>query len=575
MSNILIDNSLEQYKTLIDELFKELYGLTTQLNNPKMADTVDEIRTRLNEPFLFVIVGEVKVGKSSFVNALLQADREICKVAPDPCTDTIQQIVYGEEEKVIPINDYLRKITIPSEILRHIAIVDTPGTNTIITQHTEITERFIPVSDLIIFVFEAKNPYRQSAWQFFDFISKEWRKKVIFVLQQADLIDAEDLEVNIKGLTDYAKNRGIESPRIFCVSAKREQRGDQLNSGFAEMRKYIHDNVTGGNVIRLKIQSLLNTSLNITDTIKQGLALREEQMKADTTFRDRIHILLDSAEKKSWKQVEDLDESLINEYDRITDSIQRDFQEGLGFFNLLKKSIMSIFDSSEGMKEWTNKITGRIESELRPSLENKIREGLGSLADSIQHMATSIDNEILKSKAGIKSNNQVFTDIANKRQERFEQLHRNFNEWASNANNFVASDLLDQSNSLLPQVQAGGALAVIGAVLAAITHGTALDVTGGILSVVGLTIAGVAAAFSKNKIVRQFADEIAKGRQKLDDQLEDKLKTYVREIKTKIDNNFFEFDTFLAEERRQLDDLTFTYKDIEQKFAKIQKELNI
>lgn len=575
MSNILIDNSLEQYKTLIDELFKELYGLTTQLNNPKMADTVDEIRTRLNEPFLFVIVGEVKVGKSSFVNALLQADREICKVAPDPCTDTIQQIVYGEEEKVIPINDYLRKITVPSEILRHIAIVDTPGTNTIITQHTEITERFIPVSDLIIFVFEAKNPYRQSAWQFFDFISKEWRKKVIFVLQQADLIDAEDLEINIKGLTDYAKNRGIESPRIFCVSAKREQRGDQLNSGFAEMRKYIHDNVTGGNVIRLKIQSLLNTSLNITDTIKQGLALREEQMKADTTFRDRIHILLDSAEKKSWKQVEDLDESLINEYDRITDSIQRDFQEGLGFFNLLKKSILSIFDSSEGMKEWTNKITGRIESELRPSLENKIREGLGSLADSIQHMATSIDNEILKNKAGIKSNNQVFTDIANKRQERFEQLHRNFNEWASNANNFVASDLLDQSNSLLPQVQAGGALAVIGAVLAAITHGTALDVTGGILSVVGLTIAGVAAAFSKNKIVRQFADEIAKGRQKLDDQLEDKLKTYVREIKTKIDNNFFEFDTFLAEERRQLDDLTFTYKDIEQKFAKIQKELNI
>ncbi len=533
MSNILIDNSLEQYKTLIDELFKELYGLTTQLNNPKMADTVDEIRTRLNEPFLFVIVGEVKVGKSSFVNALLQADREICKVAPDPCTDTIQQIVYGEEEKVIPINDYLRKITVPSEILRHIAIVDTPGTNTIITQHTEITERFIPVSDLIIFVFEAKNPYRQSAWQFFDFISKEWRKKVIFVLQQADLIDAEDLEINIKGLTDYAKNRGIESPRIFCVSAKREQRGDQLNSGFAEMRKYIHDNVTGGNVIRLKIQSLLNTSLNITDTIKQGLALREEQMKADTTFRDRIHILLDSAEKKSWKQVEDLDESLINEYDRITDSIQRDFQEGLGFFNLLKKSILSIFDSSEGMKEWTNKITGRIESELRPSLENKIREGLGSLADSIQHMATSIDNEILKSKAGIKSNNQVFTDIANKRQERFEQLHRNFNEWASNANNFVASDLLDQSNSLLPQVQAGGALAVIGAVLAAITHGTFLDVTGGILSVLGLTIAGVAAAFSKNKIVRQFADEIAKGRQKLDDQLEDKLKTYVREIKLK------------------------------------------
>ncbi|HNI46079.1 MAG TPA: hypothetical protein PK230_15350, partial [Chitinophagales bacterium] len=197
-----------------------------------------------------------------------------------------------------------------------------------------------------------------------------------------------------------------------------------------------------------------------------------------------------------------------------------------------------------------------------------------SLADSIQYMATSIDNEILKSKVGIKSNNQVFADIANKRQEKFEQLHRNLTEWANDANNFVASDLLHQSNSLLPQMQAGGALAVIGGVLAAITHGTFLDITGGILSVAGLAIAGVAAAFSKNKIISQFADEIAKGRRKLDDQLEEKLKSYVREIKNKINHNFFEFDTFLAEERRQLDELMTTYTQLDTKFTNLEKELS-
>ncbi|MEZ4986392.1 MAG: dynamin family protein [Saprospiraceae bacterium] len=69
------------------------------------------------------------------------------------------------------------------KILRDIAIVDTPGT-TIVEHHQEITERFVPASDLIVFVFEAKNPYRQSARTFFDFIQDEWRKKVIFVLQQ-------------------------------------------------------------------------------------------------------------------------------------------------------------------------------------------------------------------------------------------------------------------------------------------------------------------------------------------------------------------------------------------------------
>lgn len=570
----LIDTSLEQYKSVVDDLFKELHDLTERLRLEKMAETVDEIRTRLNEPFLFVIVGEVKVGKSSFVNALLESSQEICKVAPDPCTDTIQQIVYGDEEKVIPINAHLRKITMPADILQYIAIVDTPGTNTIITEHTEITERFIPISDLIIFVFEAKNPYRQSAWQFFDFISKEWRKKVVFVLQQADLMEPEDLEVNIKGVIEYAQKRGIEKPQLFCVSAKLEQKGFTDRSGFKDIRQYIHDNVTGGNVVRLKMQSLLNTSKPIMDTLKQGVHFRADQMKADTAFRSRIGVLLDGAEKRSAEQVESLDKELLNEYDRITDSIQREFEEGLGFFNLLKKSFLSIFDSSEGMKEWSNRIIGRIESELRPALENKMREGLSSLADSIQYMATSIDNEILKSKVGIKSNNQVFADIANKRQEKFEQLHRNLTEWANDANNFVASDLLHQSNSLLPQMQAGGALAVIGGVLAAITHGTFLDITGGILSVAGLAIAGVAAAFSKNKIISQFADEIAKGRRKLDDQLEEKLKSYVREIKNKINHNFFEFDTFLAEERRQLDELMTTYTQLDTKFTNLEKELS-
>ena len=55
---------------------------------------------------MFVIVGEVKAGKSSFINALLESEKEICKVAASPMTDTIQQIVYGEEESIVEINPY-------------------------------------------------------------------------------------------------------------------------------------------------------------------------------------------------------------------------------------------------------------------------------------------------------------------------------------------------------------------------------------------------------------------------------------------------------------------------------------
>ena len=81
---------------------------------------------------------------------------EICKVAPSPMTDTIQLIVYGPEHLVTPISPVLKRITYPEEILKEIAIVDTPGTNTIIAHHQEITENFVPTSDLILFVFESK-----------------------------------------------------------------------------------------------------------------------------------------------------------------------------------------------------------------------------------------------------------------------------------------------------------------------------------------------------------------------------------------------------------------------------------
>ena len=165
----------QEAKEFNDKLIKAvdaLYDITSKINHEELKQTVSDVRARINDPYMFVIVGEVKAGKSSFINALLDSKEEICKVAPSPMTDTIQQITYGPEQKIEEINPYLKRIYQPIEILKEIAIVDTPGTNTIIDHHQEITEKFIPSSDLIVFVFESKNPYRQSSWEFFDYINE-------------------------------------------------------------------------------------------------------------------------------------------------------------------------------------------------------------------------------------------------------------------------------------------------------------------------------------------------------------------------------------------------------------------
>ncbi|OWY22135.1 GTP-binding protein [Sphingobacteriales bacterium UPWRP_1] len=573
MANI-VDKNFDHYITIIDDIFNDLQVLTVNLNNKKMSATVSDIRARLHEPFLFVIVGEVKVGKSSFVNALLQTEKEVCRVAPDPCTDTIQQIVYGPEEQTIYINDHLTKITLPIDILQKIAIVDTPGTNTVVTHHTEITEKFIPVSDLIVFVFEAKNPYRHSAWQFLDYISNEWRKKVIFVLQQADLMEPDDLEINRKGVIQYANKYGITNPHVFCVSAKREQNG-LPNSGFNEVRAYILSTITGKNNLRLKIQSLLSTSKNVMNNMEEGINTTRQQLEADNEFRNKVNLLLDNAEVKTDNQVGNLIDLLMKEYDKVTGDIQREFEEGLSIFTLLRKSFLSIFNEKESLKEWIKELVKKLEYALKPALERRMREGVLNIADSVRQMAEIIDAEIRKNKAAIKSNNEVFTDIANKRQDKLEKLHANIEEIITDTEEYVSNDMFQKSAALVPNLATGGSIAVIGVILMTVTHGAVFDVTGGILSAVGLLGAGVVTLTQRSKIINEFSAEIHKGRVKLQEQVKDKLDTYVNEIRTKIDNNFLEFDAFVNSQQSKFTELQDQYTTIKGKFFKVQKELDL
>jgi len=77
MNNIL-SNQIKNHRIQIDQIVLELHELTNDIGHGELEKTVSDLRNRINEPFMFVIVGEVKAGKSSFINALLGAEKEIC-----------------------------------------------------------------------------------------------------------------------------------------------------------------------------------------------------------------------------------------------------------------------------------------------------------------------------------------------------------------------------------------------------------------------------------------------------------------------------------------------------------------
>jgi len=556
MSTEIIDRSLVEIQSKVDKVFLNLHQLTSDIGNQSLSETVVELREKLGEPFLFVIAGEVKAGKSSFINALLDTGKEICKVAPDPCTDIIQQIVYGEEESYETINEYLKKIYLPVEILEKISIVDTPGTNTIIDHHQEITERFIPHSDLIVFVFEAKNPYRQSAWEFFDYISTEWRKKVIFILQQKDLMKPTDLATNIEGVRNQAIEKGIEDPQVFAVSAIQELEDLKDISGFDVLREYIVKNITGVNAYKLKMQSNVSTAEQVMTNINEGVDVRKEQLKADLDFRSEVRDSMEQQETRSYERVDKMVVNLIQDYDRITGNVRGEFVEGLNFFSLAGRSFTSMFSSDKkNVKDWLSELTNRLEDELQTNFQSKLEDGMTDISDSIKTMVKMVDLKMKSSKTILEPNHEIFGEIADKRQHAIKEIQKNYSLFVSNTENFIDDEIFPSAKSYAPDVAAGGGLAVIGTILALSSQTLAVDITGGVIAGIGFIFAGMTLFFRKRKVIKAFDEEIAKGRKNLERVLDDQIKAYTTKIKERLDQNFDPFDIHVKQEEKSLADL--------------------
>jgi GTPase SAR1 family protein len=548
-----VHHSFQARREQLSSAMHRLGLLTTDIGQAGLAETINDLRLRIYDPFLFVIVGEVKAGKSSFINALLDTGgREICKVAPQPMTDTIQQITWGETETIDEISPYLKRITLPIESLREIAIVDTPGTNTIVAHHQEITERFVPAADLIIFVFEGKNPYRQSAWDFFDYIHGEWRRKVIFVLQQKDLMPESDLAVNLGGVIKQAADKGLNDARVFAVSAKDELEGRFDSSGFSAMRDYIKTHVTGGKAPGLKLVNLIGTASDLANRVRTALDTRQERLVADKLFRDDIRKTLDDQEIRSQKEVILLLDNILSAYDRHTTTTERNLSDGLSFPMLLTRSIKSIFGSSDSPKGWLEGLQKELETNLNRDLPLQLQESVTTLSESIQQMARIVDLKIRQSSTALRDDHDIFSDIAERRSQVLKDLQDTFARFLNRSESFTDEQLFVGKGSIAPQIATGGGIAVIGVVLAALTQGSVLDVTGGVLTGVGLLLTGVTASLGRNKIINSYRTEIARGRAKLNEEITENLHRYIRHIKQRIDHNFDAFDRLIASEEEAI-----------------------
>ncbi|RQD79491.1 MAG: Dynamin family protein [Methanocalculus sp. MSAO_Arc1] len=221
------------------------------------AERLRELDTRLVEGrFHLAVLGQVKRGKSTLLNALIGDDVLPSSVIPLTALPTF--IRYGDQQKLRVrflddkpeielkgasarwLNDQLmqyvsedenpknskgiREVEIdhPGELLRDVVLIDTPGIGSIYRHNTEATMNFLPQCDASLFVISADPPITEVEVEFL----REVKNRVgylFFVLNKVDYLNETD---RVKALdffrTILVQDAGIDPDTpIFAISARK------------------------------------------------------------------------------------------------------------------------------------------------------------------------------------------------------------------------------------------------------------------------------------------------------------------------------------------------------------------
>jgi len=250
---------------------------------------------QLDELFLLVVAGEFNSGKSTFINALLGA--RLLEEGVTPTTTRIHVLAHGPEVLKQVGDDGIQHIEAPAELLREVHIVDTPGTNALAREHEAITQRYIPRSDLVLFVTSADRAFTESERAFIEQI-RQWGKKLVFVINKIDILrTAEDVAEIERFIIENAQRLLGFTPEVFSVSAGQalqaklsaDGRGPLLDqSRFPALERYLVDTLDEKERVRLKLLNPLGVARNMTQRYREATEARLALLADDFAALDDI-----------------------------------------------------------------------------------------------------------------------------------------------------------------------------------------------------------------------------------------------------------------------------------------------
>ena len=534
--HILSPELKEQFETLRGLLQRALW-LAERCADIEASQILRARLTNLQAAALLVIVGEVKAGKSSFINALLRED--VCEVAPGPCTVRIQELVYGVERKIENLGDAWQRVSLPKEALREISMVDTPGTNSIMKDHQTITENYIPQSDLVVFVFSAVNPHTKSAWELLTLISKQWHRKMVFVLQQADRASQWELTTNLEHVRQYARDRQVENPTVFTLSAKREIEV-MPESGFSEFRTYLQTTIACGEAWRMKVEGSYQTIRSVMTRLLAHLRAEKTAMEEERAFYQNLLCKVDTREAKANGLKLLIVDKLAATYDSLARQSEDEFAKGLRVGKLFRRAIPFLRDKNT--EAWLADLKADFEKSARKEIEAEAAQVSKDLFNEMRTMMDELTQTLARRQERLRAG--VLLPQAGEQLGMLEQLRSKLE--GLQIDESILRGKAAETTDVRKLALAGSLLAALGVVIAALSPILWLDITGGIFLGTGILLVAVGLLWRRSSVLRDFKQRLGDSQQ---------------EFRGRLDSEFGDtFDRLFYEVRQSLTESLFRLK---------------
>ncbi len=566
----------DEYIQIRAHLGTALYALSKLAQDLNAAsetqDTLRQLETSLRDPFLFVVIGEVNAGKSSLLNALF--GKPFAKVDVLPTTDRIHVYKFGDTERDINLTERLVECYRPNVFLHDFNIVDTPGTNTIVAEHQAITEQFLPLADMVFFVFSVMNPWALTSWEFLKLVSRKWLKNVIFVIQQCDLRDKSEVATILEHVDQTVRERLGQPRPIFAVSAKKallakttgtDKAGLFSESGFEAFETYINDVVAKGETRRGKLRSVCQSAQVVLHDLTERTEGAYSILKTDIEKLSKIDLGLQDRKGQSLRQVDGVLYTLSQSYQRA----QKRGEELLAE----KLSVIETFKAIARRANWQKEFQESIESKLQEAIRRQIENSVELMESDLRTVWQQLHESLQRDFATELPAPPAFPDFMREREQLLKKLELTLLEKMSNASvEQQLTKLFAETTTWLrlpAGIMAAGGIATVVAILA---HAAILDVTGSIAGVAAVLGTGLA-IFKRRQIIDTFRKEMTDKREELLAPIGDHLRHAIDLFYQDLQSTFQPLQNFCSAQRRTYEPILARAKQLSDTLGKSSAEI--